>query len=668
MCVFLVYHGTHQTAGITFNEDVYFNSWSSTHWLSSLEQSPRRRALWKNYLDNTPVYQASKFSGRGAIIVAGGPYLEPALVLALRLREMGFNYPIQFWHLGADEVWPSTKPLLRQLDIETKDFQDFVDQATLAPIPANVGLRRFQLKPLALLHSNLKEILILDADNIPIRNPAYLFDSPEFQSTGALFWPDYWTTSLQNPIWDVIGKAPVTEWEQESGQLLIDKERSWRALHLCVHMNNEFYMRLVNGDKDSFRFAWKASQTPYHMISTWPSTVGVLKEPVAGKSAICGHTMLQHDTTGSPLFVHHNQLKDLVFAVGSNFKAVQDRARACRAVPKPGFQYGGKVVPCFEFQGPGLTFVDDTHIPVNMSHLEVFEMRYASALRTVRAMLKPDRIRQMRNRKSSNNTNTNQTFFVDSVTSERASVCSPSQNETSEATNSTDRFCTNSTVEFITYSISVGPKTSSHPYYLTGASQGYFVTKLNITTSTMESPILSLCFSLSYQFLMLPSVNSSSAFIISSSAAGGSQASLASGVTGAPAVSGEAVTFTPQSYATAYYASAGQQYMGNRINVISPVWQKMFLSSTQPSRFNTAFSPYARLFELPDSSQESLVPTDGNVVTLTSLCQAQCMSSVSCLGVYVYRTSMAVKCYGLSDLGAPTASLLDGQSWKKVEP
>ena len=36
------------------------------------------------------------------------------------------------------------------------------------------------------------QVLMLDADNIPLLNPEALFDAEPFASAGCLFWPDFW--------------------------------------------------------------------------------------------------------------------------------------------------------------------------------------------------------------------------------------------------------------------------------------------------------------------------------------------------------------------------------------------------------------------------------------------------------------------------------------------
>jgi hypothetical protein len=121
---------------------------------------------------------------------------------------------------------------------------------------------------------------------MPLQNPESLFSTPEFRKTGALFWPDYWKFSSDNPLWQITGQACEDEWEQESGQLVLDKEKSWRPLWMSMffQMDHEFYFKIILGDKDTFRFGWKITDTPYHMISHPASTAGRFRQ-----GRFCGH-------------------------------------------------------------------------------------------------------------------------------------------------------------------------------------------------------------------------------------------------------------------------------------------------------------------------------------------------------------------------------------------
>ncbi|KAJ8557007.1 hypothetical protein ON010_g8960 [Phytophthora cinnamomi] len=50
----------------------------------------------------------------------------------------------------------------------------------------------FNTKVYALANSGLDQVLFLDTDNTPVKDPTYLFTTQEFIQTGAIFWPDFW--------------------------------------------------------------------------------------------------------------------------------------------------------------------------------------------------------------------------------------------------------------------------------------------------------------------------------------------------------------------------------------------------------------------------------------------------------------------------------------------
>eukprot|EP01105_Mastigella_eilhardi_P019756 TRINITY_DN4665_c0_g1_i3.p1 TRINITY_DN4665_c0_g1~~TRINITY_DN4665_c0_g1_i3.p1 ORF type:complete len:278 (-),score=61.42 TRINITY_DN4665_c0_g1_i3:62-895(-) len=164
-------------------------------------------------------------------------------------------------------------------------------------------------KLMAILCSNFSDLLYLDEDNMPGRDPSYLFSTPEFRSTGAVFWPDMYSIAPESSIWRVMGVPYVERWAQESGQLLVDKSRTWRQLLLAGFLNQrqDFYYTMVNGDKDIFQFSWLATRAPFHMVSWPPAFAGVIM-PDSGE--FCGNSFVQHDTVGLPLFVHAVGAKD----------------------------------------------------------------------------------------------------------------------------------------------------------------------------------------------------------------------------------------------------------------------------------------------------------------------------------------------------------------------
>ncbi|POM80295.1 Hypothetical protein PHPALM_1884 [Phytophthora palmivora] len=59
---------------------------------------------------------------------------------------------------------------------------------------------KFHAKPYAIYHSRFESVLWLDSDNIPVRDPTYLFEAPEFVKHGAIFWPDFWRPAIDTPF------------------------------------------------------------------------------------------------------------------------------------------------------------------------------------------------------------------------------------------------------------------------------------------------------------------------------------------------------------------------------------------------------------------------------------------------------------------------------------
>jgi hypothetical protein len=140
-------------------------------------------------------------------------------------------------------------------------------------------------------------VLLLDADNCPVRDPAFLFTTPEYAEMGAIFWPDFTRLGPERAVWAASGIEYREEWEFESGQIVVDKRRCWRALNVAMHLNeySDWWYRLVHGDKETFHLAWRKIGQEYAMPS----------KPVGALEA----TMLQYDFAGRLLFQHRNFAK-----------------------------------------------------------------------------------------------------------------------------------------------------------------------------------------------------------------------------------------------------------------------------------------------------------------------------------------------------------------------
>jgi alpha 1,2-mannosyltransferase len=251
---------------------------------------------WQEFSTKKHRYPKKKFNGRGIVFTAGGVgYLTCVFVSISLLRKKGCTLPIEVWYKG-NEISSEAINQFQHLQVDFRDFNQI----------EKVILTGYSLKPLAIIYSSFKEVLFLDADNNCVTDPEFLFSINAFKEYGAVFWPDYWHTSKKNSIWSIIKNKEYDLPEQESGQILLDKEKCWKELQLCLHFNrlSKFYYKILLGDKDTFKFAWHALKSKFHMVQTGVGSAGYIHN-----DTFFGHTMVQHDTEGNILFLHRNLLK-----------------------------------------------------------------------------------------------------------------------------------------------------------------------------------------------------------------------------------------------------------------------------------------------------------------------------------------------------------------------
>ncbi|KAJ3114636.1 hypothetical protein HDU96_001835 [Phlyctochytrium bullatum] len=263
---------------------------------------------------------APPMAGRGIVITAGGTS-QRNLRLGIRaLRKAGCFLPIEVWAFPGDLPSHFAKEFEGwALPNQTITFRDGVaDGRSVRKMPREKDPMGYHIKISAALNNGFEEFVMLDVDVMAVKNPEMLFDSAEYREAGSVFWPDYWKTQDNNPVWKWLDTPCVDEWEQESSILVINKRRAWPALMLNWHLNRDQSIRQFHsflwGDKDLFRFSWRASQTPFHYVQHWGVPAGFLTDegllPDAKESPrFCGMTVVQHGPRGDVFFLHNNLLK-----------------------------------------------------------------------------------------------------------------------------------------------------------------------------------------------------------------------------------------------------------------------------------------------------------------------------------------------------------------------
>src|SRR5207302_1106010 len=115
----------------------------------------------ERFIPAIPAYPG-QFQGRGIVICGGGlNYFTCAWVCISMLRRLGCDLPIELWHLGGKELDDRMKTLVARLGVRCVD-----GCKVRKKFPARI-LRGWELKPYAILHSSFREVLLLDADNVP---------------------------------------------------------------------------------------------------------------------------------------------------------------------------------------------------------------------------------------------------------------------------------------------------------------------------------------------------------------------------------------------------------------------------------------------------------------------------------------------------------------------
>jgi hypothetical protein len=218
----------------------------------------------EDFLAAVPTYPKERYQGRGVVIAGGGDRFFPSIYVTVRaLRHVGCRLPIQVWYLGRNhEMPPKRKALLAPFEVECVDA-DRVRRT----YPAR-RLGGWELKVFATLHSPFEELLFLDADCYPCRNPEFVFELEDYCTRGAIFWPDAYTADDHRLVWSAFGvRDPRRLGSIESGQFFLNKRLSWKPLNLAWFYNDhsDYYYRYCYGDKHTFEVAWARCAQPFVM-------------------------------------------------------------------------------------------------------------------------------------------------------------------------------------------------------------------------------------------------------------------------------------------------------------------------------------------------------------------------------------------------------------------
>lgn len=243
-------------------------------------------------------------SGRGIVICAGGTVLlTNAYVLIRVLREdLNCTAPIEIWHAGQAEIPHAIRAVFEELSCTFKDAYD-TDLEPGEP-PVRDG---WHLKLHALKYASFAEVLMIDADQVPVRDPMCVFDWEGYGKTGAVFWPDVVAFAETSTVWEVLGLPQQEMVAWESGQLCVDRLRHGRAIGASKRIleNADAFAGTIYGDKDALGLGWLVTEASHLRVPHLP----FVDQKQLGQRDLGGALLFQHRTnckftlTETPIFV-----------------------------------------------------------------------------------------------------------------------------------------------------------------------------------------------------------------------------------------------------------------------------------------------------------------------------------------------------------------------------
>ncbi|OWZ21580.1 RxLR effector protein [Phytophthora megakarya] len=252
--------------------------------------------------------------------------------LIRELRCLGNTELIQVYHCFPEEMSDESRALLTRNDSRV-EIVDVCSEILAKKGPENLFLgnvktakafQNYWIKPLALYHTKLREVILVDGDAVLMRDPAVLRLMSGYKRTGTTFFRDriakmnrflnkrtdtgkpyirYLVDSFDYKKLGLTGPEPSEElkkmfsWrgdtghEMDSSMVLVDKTRAGKALEVLKELifNTRFKLQFSWGDKESFWLAYELAHQEY-FFSPWGLSLleSVPNNDLAHPNTMCG--------------------------------------------------------------------------------------------------------------------------------------------------------------------------------------------------------------------------------------------------------------------------------------------------------------------------------------------------------------------------------------------
>ncbi|CAR25294.1 alpha-1,2-mannosyltransferase MNN2 [Lachancea thermotolerans CBS 6340] len=321
-----------------------YNSWSkltSKNLGNCLKLSNKEKTMLKethyDFVESLKslVLPKGTYKGDGIVTVGGGKFSMLSFLIIKTLRNLGTHLPVEVFIPPNDEGEEEfCNTLLPKYNAKCIYISDVLPE----DIIENFDFKGYQFKSISIIASSFENLLLLDADNFPIKALDNIFEEEPYKSTGMVLWPDFWrrttnpayyeiadiavnykkrvrncmdditppqayTKDMKNlenvPLHDLEGTIPDVS--TESGQLMIRKSRHLPTILLSLYYNVNgptWYYPIFSqkasgeGDKETFIAAANFYGLPFYQVKSVTAVDGYHQPDNKG---FRGVAMLQHD-------------------------------------------------------------------------------------------------------------------------------------------------------------------------------------------------------------------------------------------------------------------------------------------------------------------------------------------------------------------------------------
>ncbi|KAE9356465.1 hypothetical protein PF008_g3598 [Phytophthora fragariae] len=256
-------------------------------------------------------FDRSVLRDRGIVICMHNNVLAMGLSLIRELRCLGNEELVQVYHCGQDELSAQSKEILFSTDnrLELVDVcSDLSERGVITKAMAD-KFKNWWIKPLAVYHTDVRHVMLMDVDDIIVKDLAALRELDGYKDTGTTFFYDRVFANCKEfvngddnhrkylpKLFDTFdydrfniteGFAPSehvlesfayrgkTCHEMDSSLVLIDKKRAGQTvldIMLWFITKERFRFRYSWGDKETFWLSYELAHVPY-FFSPWGVSV-----------------------------------------------------------------------------------------------------------------------------------------------------------------------------------------------------------------------------------------------------------------------------------------------------------------------------------------------------------------------------------------------------------